>query len=129
VKNKVSLYTVILFTVIILLSFSGCTKMAMPNFYNGHYFMAGDNNCRRVRMISDTRIMCYTSEGKETGYRDAMTDQQLSMYRYNQQMRQQQSQQLSQSLQNLNNQLNYNNQQMLNRNNVYKFKEVGPYGY
>lgn len=36
---------------------------------------------------------------------------------------------LNRSLENLNNQLNYNNQQQLNRMNTYKVKVVGPYGY
>ena len=125
-KKKIFLFSLL---TIISLSITGCSKTAMPNFYNGHYFMAGDDNCRRMSSISSTRIMCYDKNGKEMGWRDAMTDQQLSMYQHNQNIQQRESEQLNQSIQNLNNQMNYNNQQMMNRNNVYKFQQVGPYGY
>lgn len=77
--------------VLIIGTLSGCFRTAMPNFYNGRYYMAGDDNCVRSRMLSNTRIMCVNSDGKETGYRDAMTDQQLQMYQHNKQMAQQQS--------------------------------------
>ena len=38
-------------------------------------------------------------------------------------------QNLSGSLERSNAQMNYNNQQFMNRNNVYKVRPVGPYGY
>ena len=122
------------------MSFTGCARHATPEFYYGNYYMTGDDNCRRRSLISDTRIMCYDADSNEMGYRDAMTNQQLSMYQHNQQVKQQQSQAFNQSLQNMSNQLNYNTQQQINRNNyntqqwqnrnnTYKFQEVGPYGY
>ena len=43
--------------------------------------------------------MCIDSNGRDSGYRDAMTDQQLQMYQFNQQMQAQQMQQLNQQLQ------------------------------
>ncbi|MEA2018810.1 MAG: hypothetical protein U9N59_10220 [Campylobacterota bacterium] len=125
-KNKLKLT---LLAMVITLIFAGCGRSAQPNFYNGGYYMAGDDNCRRMSRLSDTRINCFNSDGKNMGYRERMTDQQLSMYRHNSNIRQQQSQQLNQSIQNMNNQMNYNNQQMMNRNNVYKVRPVGPYGY
>jgi hypothetical protein len=68
----------------------GCTSGPAPNFYNGRYYMAGDPTCKNLRGISQTRIMCSDAQGKDTGWRDAMTDQQIQMFQF-QQMQQQQS--------------------------------------
>jgi hypothetical protein len=68
----------------------GCAS-AMPNLVNGKYYMGGDSSCSRYRALSESRIMCIDKDGNETGYRDAMTDQQLQMYQHNQQMEQQRS--------------------------------------
>ena len=66
---------------------AGCAGSAQPYFYEGRYYMAGDSNCTRWNWLSSTRIMCSDSDGNQTGYRDAMTNQQLEMYRHNQTMR------------------------------------------
>ena len=125
--NNMRKYKLISLVAITVVSFTGCTKYAQPNFEYGHYFMSGDDNCRYTSRMSDTRVMCYNADKEKMGYRDAMTDQQLSMYQHNQQISQQKSQQLlnsldslNKSLQHTNDQMNYNNQQMMNRNNVYK---------
>lgn len=120
---------VVLLSVVIMFAFFGCARTATPNNIAGKFYMAGDSNCVRYRQLSSTRILCIDTNGAETGYRDAMTDQELQMYMHNRTIAQQQSAQLNQSLQNLNNELNYNNQQMLNRMNTYKVKPVGPYGF
>lgn len=73
-----------LFCILLTIFCIGCT--AKPNLINGKYYMAGDSDCRRYRTVSDSdsRIMCMNSDGGETGYRDAMTDQELYMYQSNQ---------------------------------------------
>jgi hypothetical protein len=84
---------------VVSLSLSGCvsTPEATPNFINGNYYMGGDPSCARYRTMSDSRIMCLASDGKETGYRDAMTPQQIQMYQHQQMLRQIQYQQELQS--------------------------------
>lgn len=72
----------LIFSVLLLAS---CAQ-AMPNLINGRYYMAGDAECAKVSVLSSSRIMCYRKDGTPTGYRDAMTDQQLQMYMHNQQM-------------------------------------------
>lgn len=64
----------------IALTLSGCATTAAPNFYNGRYYLAGDKNCRTMQAISQSRIHCRDKNGNLTGYRDAMTDQQLQMW-------------------------------------------------
>lgn len=77
-----------------ILFISGCATTAMPNYFNGNYYMAGDDTCRQVRPLSATRVMCMDASGRETGYRDAMTVEQMQMYQMSQQQAQsQQSQQ------------------------------------
>jgi len=78
---------------------SGCASTAMPNFYNGNYYMAGDPSCVRIRPLSNTRIMCVDKSGADTGYRDAMTYQQMQMYQIQMAQQQVQMQQLNQSIQ------------------------------
>lgn len=63
----------------------GCVSSATPNFINGKYYMGGDPNCARYRIISSDRIMCANKNDEETGYRDAMTDQQLQIYMHERQ--------------------------------------------
>lgn len=71
----------------------------MPNFYNGNYYMAGDPGCERMRPLSSTRIMCVDKKGNDSGYRDAMTPQQMQMYQLQMAQQQVQMQQLNQSMQ------------------------------
>jgi len=74
----------------VVLTLAGCsgssTPLAVPNLVNGKYYMAGDITCTKGRSISDSRIMCANDAGEDTGYRDAMTDQQIQMWQYNQQL-------------------------------------------
>ncbi len=74
------------FIIVSLIIFLGGCASAMPNLVNGKYYMGGDSSCSRYRTLSESRIMCMDKDGNETGYRDAMTDQQLQMYQHNQQM-------------------------------------------
>lgn len=62
----------------------GCASVAKPNFYNGDYYMAGDENCARISVKSLYTINCFKADGTPTGYRRAMTQQQLDMYMHNQ---------------------------------------------
>ena len=73
-----------------LMFLSACASEPAPNFYNGRYYMAGDDTCVMLSALSDTRIMCYDKDGQEMGYRDAMTDQQLTMWNHQQAMAAQQ---------------------------------------
>ena len=59
---------------------AGCAGSAMPNFYKGHYYMAGGEGCTKWRNLSGDRMMCLDDDGKDTGYIEPMTDQQLQMY-------------------------------------------------
>lgn len=94
-------------SLIVISIFSGCAS-AMPNAINGKYYMAGDSNCARYRILSSDRIMCINSDGKETGYRDAMSDQELQMYHYNRSEESASVQRLNQTLQQTSNQMKQN---------------------
>lgn len=89
-------YALVAFFALII---SGCASTAMPNFYNGNYYMAGDSNCVRMRPLSSTRIMCINKKGADTGYRDAMTSQQMQMYQVKTVQQQMYMQELNQSMQ------------------------------
>ena len=71
-----------------MLPLAGCVS-AEPNFYNGHYYMFGDADCVKMREVTPgNKVMCFNANDQQTGYRDAMTDQQLYMHQSNQQMQQ-----------------------------------------
>ncbi len=65
---------------------SGCAATAKPVFYNGAYYMFGDSNCTEANAVSPTQVLCRDSNGRTSGYRNAMTDQQLQMYRHEKHM-------------------------------------------
>ena len=108
-KNK---YLGIL-SLVAILSLSGCGGPS-PRALNGKYYWMGDSNCKRYRILSENSIMCFNSDGKEVGYRNAMSDQELQMYRFNQARE-------DASLE----QLNYSNQQQANRNLYQSYKLMG----
>ena len=110
----------------VALIINGCAGSAMPNAVNGKFYMMGDSNCVRYRVIDSNRVMCYNSNGQEMGYRRAMTNQELQQWRFNQS-------QSNASFQNTMNRINYNNQQQMNRNtynnNQYMNRNLYRYGY
>ena len=76
----------------VVLSACGGTNIpvtrAQPVFSAGHYYMMGDANCPNYRqLIGQSSVLCHDASGQPTGeYRAAMTDQQLQMWQFNQQM-------------------------------------------
>ena len=72
----------------ILIGLSSCGGTPGPQFFQGNYYWL-DSDCMRFRSTTATSIECFNSDKVSTGYRNAMTDQQLNMYRHNQQMKQQ----------------------------------------
>ncbi len=108
------------------LVFNGCAGSAMPNAVNGKFYMMGDSNCARYTVLDSNRVMCYNSDGEKMGYRNAMSDQELQQWRFNQS-------QSNASFQNTMNRINYNNQQQMNRNtynnNQYMNRNLYRYGY
>lgn len=88
----------VLFLMVVL---TGCASVASPSLLDNNYYMMGDSSCVRARFISDTRIMCIQNDGTETGYRDAMTPQELQMYQVRMIQQQQSMQELTQSMQQL----------------------------
>lgn len=104
----------------------GCSSNAAPNFINGHYYMAGDSACSRYQVLSETRIMCMNSSGNYSGYRDAMNDQQLQMYHYQQMNEQVQMQQFNQQLQQTGQSWQQSGQQILQQSQQYTPPAVTP---
>lgn len=109
---------------------------AKPNNVSGKFYMAGDDNCVGYKQLTSTRIRCIDRNRQELGYRDAMSDQEISMYQHNRMIEQQESAESSRSYDAMlnrqnatNQQMNYNFQQQLNRDNVYKVKPVTPNWY
>ncbi len=105
---------------------AGCATSAAPNFFNGNYYMAGDATCKQVRALSPTRVMCIDKKGNDTGYRDALTAEQLQMYHMQMQYQQAQAQLYSQELQRSNQALQNSTQQLLQQSQQYTAPQVAP---
>ena len=105
---------------------SGCATSPAPNLFNGNYYMVGDSNCVQGRSVTSTRIMCIDKNGKETGYRDAMTREQIQMYQYQAAQRQMQMEQLNQSMQRLGQSAQNSTQLMLQQSQSYSNQQYQP---
>ncbi|HCM9545913.1 TPA: hypothetical protein N5O22_003014 [Enterobacter hormaechei subsp. xiangfangensis] len=110
-------------------SLSGCTKQAVPNYYNGNYYMAGDESCTYIKEIGYGRVMCSNDDGIETGYRDAMTQEQMQMYQSMQINQQIQMAQLNQQLQQTGQTFQNSGQQILQQSQSYQAPQVQSYSY
>lgn len=58
----------------------GCASRAEPRFYQGGLYLVGDENCRSVRQLDDSHIICMDRHGNEMGYRTPMTDEQIARW-------------------------------------------------
>lgn len=94
---------------------SNACSSATPKAINGKFYMMGDSDCKRARVLDSSRISCYNSDDENMGYRNAMSNQELEQYRFKQA-------QSKADFQNTLNRINYNNQQQMNRN-TYNFNQ------
>jgi len=78
---------------------AGCSTYAAPNYFEGNYYMAGDNNCVRFRPLFGNRIMCVDKNGRDTEPREALTYGQLQAYQMHMQQQQAQFDSLNLQLQ------------------------------
>lgn len=101
--------------IIIILScffiLNACASSPSPqrSQYDGNYYITGGTDCERWRQISNGTIMCYKSDGETaTGYRSAMTQQDMQMYMYQKQQEQIAMQNLQNTMNNLSNSMHQN---------------------
>ena len=67
---------------------AGCSTPG-PQLLRGSYYWTGDSSCESSSYRTDTSINCYNSGEEATGYRNAMTNQEMQAYKYEQQRKQQ----------------------------------------
>lgn len=107
---------------------AACTSSATPTLFNGNYYMAGDPKCVRMTPKNGTWISCMDKTGSFTGYRDAITYQQMQGYQHQQQI---QMQQLGQQLQQVGQSYQNSGQQTLQQSQQYiapQIQPITPYG-
>lgn len=124
----------------IILSLGGCCGSQVMKFPDGNYYYPNWCNYDHCYPnIARGHAQCF-KDGEVVATIYPLSQSDLAEIRYRDQFKQQRSQQESaefnQGLQNLSNTLqrqneqnNYNFQQFMNRENVYKVRGVGPYGY
>lgn len=107
---------------------SGCSKQAAPNYFNGNYYLAGDESCTQIREIGYGRVMCSNDDGIETGYRNAMTQGDMQMYQMQQMNQQMQMAQLNQQLQQTGQSFQNSGQQIQQQSQSYTAPQAQSYG-
>lgn len=117
---------VLIFIFVCLLS--GCARTAAPNYFNGNYYMAGDESCTHIRQIDYARIMCMNDDYVETGYRNAMSSSDIQMYQNMQANQQVQMAQLNQQLQQTGQSFQNSGQQIQQQSQSYSAPQVQSYG-
>ena len=88
--------------------------------------MAGDANCKQMRSVSPTQIMCTDKKGNGTGYRDALSIQQLQMYQMQRQYEQAQMQSFTDELQRTSESIQNASRQTLQQSQQYTAPQVAP---
>lgn len=119
----------ILAVVALSLMLVGCARQAMPNYYQGAYYMAGDDNCRSMRLVEPGTIMCMDADGNNTGYRQAMTQGDMQVYQMQQMNQQMQMAQLNQQLQQTGQSFQNAGQQMLQQSQSYSAPQPQTYSF
>lgn len=106
---------------------AGCQTYAQPTYFNGRYYMAGDQYCKSMRQYKRDLVMCMDGKGRSSEPRRALSAQDLYMYQTNQMIAAQQnaaySAQLSAQIDAQNNAMAAHTQNTLNNvraNNVYR---------
>lgn len=98
---------------------ASCATSPQPNLINGRYFMIGDRECKRYIVEGASQVGCYNSDGKYTGYRNAMSQMELQYYSAQMAQQQQQVAQMRAQLDAGNARLQQQTQQMLQNSQAY----------
>lgn len=85
----------------VALAVGGCSRTASLNMVNGNAFLLGDDSCARYKAVSPEALQCFTAEGRPSGMRRAMTQQEVQVYYLERQLRAQQMAELNASMQQL----------------------------
>ena len=109
------------------MSLVGCSRQAMPNYINGDYYMAGDDQCRSYMALPPGQIMCRDADGMTTEIRNAMTNGDMQMYQNQQITQQMQMAQLNQQLHQTGQSFQNAGQQIQNQNQSYLAPQVQSY--
>ncbi len=95
---------------------AACAAAPRPTLIDGQYFMAGDSDCSRARIVNSLQIMCADRNGRETAMRVSMTPSQLAQYGLQQQHTQQALREITDGLNDLANTMNAQAQAQAARN-------------
>ena len=79
-------YLIISISISILFLFTNCSTKPKTQPFNGKYYMLEDSNCRSFKSMKNDRVMCYDAHGKPTGWRKALSNQELQMYMHEENM-------------------------------------------
>ena len=70
----------LVFSLILPILFAGCASSPAPNYINGKYYMAGDDNCIQGRTNSQGDLVCRNSKGLRTEIRRPISEMQAKAW-------------------------------------------------
>jgi hypothetical protein len=119
--NKIIKGKVIYFSILFLGLLSGCssTPSAKMTSLGGKFYMVGDSNCAYYKQRDENSILCANESKQPTGYRNALSDQELQYKMHRERIQQAESAEFNRSLESLNRSVNSINQNMSNQINSF----------
>lgn len=119
--NKIFVVKAVSFSFLFLGLLSGCssTPSAKMTSVGGKFYMVGDSNCTYYKQRDENSILCANENKQTTGYRNALSDQELQYKMHRERIQQAESAEFNRSLESLNRSLDSMNQNMSNQINSF----------
>jgi len=114
---KKHLYVASVFVAVLSLSGCSSTPSAKMTSVGGKFYMVGDSNCAYYKQRDENSILCANQNKQTTGYRNALSDQELQYKMHRERIEQAESEKFNRSLSNLNRQINENSRSLDQLNN------------
>lgn len=110
-------------TIMLIVSACSSTPTAKMTPIDGKFYMIGDSNCIYYKKRDNQSILCANESQQTTGYRNALTDQEIQYGMHRERIQQAESAEASRSFQNsmngLNQTVNSINRNMSNQINSF----------
>lgn len=115
--------TFFILTIMLIVSACSSTPTAKMTSIDGKFYMIGDSNCIYYKKRDNQSILCANESQQTTGYRNALTDQEIQYGMHRERIQQAESAEASRSFQNslngLNQTVNSINRNMSNQINSF----------
>ena len=108
----------LLLLLLLSLGLIGCSSSSNQMLKDGYYYKdIGGSSCQSYEVVTSGNIKCFDKDGKLTYFQDAMTDQEVLLWKFDEMESKVQSLQYQQMFNNINLNNKINQQNLYNNNN------------